>query len=73
MVVPPGVVVISLIFAGSAGKIQVSLPVPMMVWAHTTDASFPFVGAPGLSLYEARLFDVGDAGDEHFVVASVHV
>jgi hypothetical protein len=40
---------------------------------HSTDQSFPFVTATGLDLYEARLFDIGGEGPEHYVIASVHV
>lgn len=41
--------------------------------AHSTGRSFPFVEATGLDLYESRLFDLGGEGDEHYVLASVHV
>lgn len=41
--------------------------------AHSTERSFPFVEATGLDLYESRLFDLGGEGEEHYVVASVHV
>lgn len=40
---------------------------------HSTERSFPFVEKPGLSLYDARLFDLGGEGPEHYVIASVHV
>jgi hypothetical protein len=41
--------------------------------SHSTARSFPFVEKPGLSLYDARLFDLGGEGPEHYVIASVHV
>jgi hypothetical protein len=40
---------------------------------HSTARSFPFIEKPGLSLYDARLFDLGGEGPEHYVIASVHV
>lgn len=43
------------------------------LFEHSTPRSFPFVTATGLDLYDARLFDLGGEGDEHYVVASVHV
>jgi hypothetical protein len=43
------------------------------LFEHTTNQSFPFVEAAGLNLYEARLFDLGGDGMEHYVIASVHV
>jgi hypothetical protein len=41
--------------------------------SHSTERSFPFVETPGLSLHDARLFDLGGEGPEHYVIASVHV
>lgn len=41
--------------------------------ALSTPHSFPFLAKPAISLYDARLFDLGGEGPEHYVIASVHI
>lgn len=65
--------VLTLSMADAASYLESRAETASKLLEHSTDRSFPFVEATGLNLYEARLFDLGGEGLEHYVIASVHV